>query len=137
MYYTMFALLDQPSYRGVCLFFGIQNSPNMERVWHSYFIFGETTLSLSDVFVQSESSKQNIERWYYLLPAETGFFEHSMLKWLFNSVIHRSVLVQSKCLNETAFILLGNSDVSFIGWTLVNVWQQMVLYPKRHVSCIT
>lgn len=106
------------------------------RVWHSYFVSCEAVLSLSNVFVQSKSYKQNIKGWCYLLLTETGFFEHPMLKWLFNTVIHRSFLVQSKCSNETACILLGNTDTSFIGWTLVNTWQQMVLYPKRHVSCM-
>lgn len=135
IYSTVFAPLARLS-NIECLFFGIQNWVNMERVWHSSFIFSEIILSLSNVFVQSKNSKQNTEGWCYLLLTETGFFEHPMLKWLFISVIHRSFLVQRKCFNETAFILLGNSDVSFIFWTLVNIWQQMVLYPKRHVSCI-
>lgn len=133
IYSTMCALLDQPSKRRTPLL-RYTEFTEYRKSLAFLFIFGETILSLSNV---SKSSKQNIEGWHCLLLTETGLFEHPMLKWLFNSMIHRSSLVQSKCLNEASFILLGNNDVSFIGWTLVNIWQQMVLYPKRHVSFIT
>ena len=94
----------------------------------------ETILrSLSNVFVKSY--KQNIKGWWFLLPREAAIFEHPMLKWLLNTVTHRSFLVKSKCSMKQ--ILLGNSDMPFTGWILVNTWQRTVLYPNRHVSCTT
>ena len=88
----MFAQLDQKGSRGECLFFGTQNSLNMESVWHSHFISDETILSLSNIFVNRKSYMKMM-----LFVTNRSRLICTMYIEMTNTETYRSSPVESKC----------------------------------------